>query len=177
MPQHETERDRLLETLRQFDRAVALEHPGRVSELVIVGGGALVLLGLISRPTEDIDAIRFPVELHPLMEEFGLNGRVLTWENHFPYNFDDRRVRLESPFKALRCYTASLEDLVVSKLYSNRDPDAADIREPAVLESLNWDLLAAAVKDSELSRLSGRRYQEMLHSYDEYRKECGPCES
>ena len=176
-PQHDTERERLLETLRQFDRAVALEHPGCVFELVIVGSGALVLLGVLSRPTEDVDAIRFPNELHPLMEAFGLNGRVIHYETHFPYNFEDRRVPVEFPFRAIRCYTASLEDLVVSKLYSNRDTDASDIREADVLSALDWSRLASAVKEAELSKMGERSHRDMLYNYEKYRRECGRCES
>jgi len=172
-----TERDRLLETLRQFDRAVALECPGCSFELVIVGGGALVLLGVLSRPTDDIDAVRFPAELHPLMEQFGLSGRVIAYESHFPYNFEDRLVPVEFPYRAVRCHTASLEDLVVSKLYSDRDTDASDIREPDVLEALDWELLAKAAREAEMSKLGDRRYRDMLRNYESYREECGPCDS
>lgn len=176
-PQHDTERERLLETLRQFDRAVALEYPDCVFELVIVGGGALVLLGVLSRPTDDVDAIRFPKELHPLMEAFGLNGRVIHYETHFPYYFEDRLVSVEFPFRAIRCYTASLEDLVVSKLYSNRDTDASDVREADVLAALDWNRLASAVKEAELSKIGDSSYRDMLYNYEVYRKEFGPCDS
>lgn len=172
-----TVRSRLLETLRQFDRAVALEYPDCAFELVIVGGGALALLGVLSRPTDDIDAVRFPAELVRLMEQFGLSGRVVAYENHFPYNFEDRLLPVDFPYRAVRCYTASLEDLVVSKLYSNRDTDASDIRELDVLETLDWERLAEAVQETEMSKLGDRRYDEMLRNYEAYREECGPCDS
>ena len=134
-----------------------------------------MLLGVLARPTDDIDAIRFPSELQPLMEQFGLSGRVIAYENHFPYDFEDRLVSVDFPYRAVRCYTASLEDVVVSKLYSNRDTDASDIREPDVLSTLDWKRLAKAVQEAEMSRLGDRRYRDMLHNYEAYREECGPC--
>ncbi len=70
------QRDDLLQRLQGFDRAVALTYPDSLFEVVIAGGGALVLLGVLSRPTDDIDALKFPPELAPLMERFDLNGRV-----------------------------------------------------------------------------------------------------
>jgi hypothetical protein len=170
------DRTRLLERLEGFDRAVALQFPEHVFELVIVGGGALVLLGVLSRPTDDIDTIRFPNELLSLMQDFDLSGRVVAYADHFPYDFEDRLCQVDSDFKAIRCHTASLEDLIVSKLYSDREVDRSDIREAAVLDALDWNRLASAVEEAELSCLNERRYREMLLRYDEYRKECGPCE-
>lgn len=167
----------LIERLRQFDRAVALEYPDTAFELVIVGGSALILLGVLSRPTDDVDAIRFPRQLEALMEAFDLNGRVVAYESHFPYNFEDRLVPVEFEHRAVRCYTASLEDLVVSKLYSPRDIDSVDIRGAAVLDALDWDRLDAAVQEAGLSKIGEQRYRDMLHNYAEYRGECGPCAS
>lgn len=172
-----TQRERLLETLGQFDRAVALEFPDCAFELVLVGGGALVLLGVLSRPTDDLDAVRFPAELQPLMEQFDLSGRVIAYENHFPYNFEDRLVPVDFAYRAVRCSTASLEDLVVSKLYSDRDADASDIREPDVLKTLDWERLAMAVQEAEMSRLGDRRHRNMLHNYEAFREECAPCDT
>jgi len=163
----------LLRRLEEFDRAVALHYPDCVFELVIVGGGALILLGVLSRPTDDIDAIQYPNELLPLMKEYDLSGRVVAYADHFPYDFESRLRPLDAEFKAIRCHTASLEDLVVSKLYSDREIDRSDIREVTVLNELDWGRLATAVEEAELSCLNEGRYREMLHRYDEYRKECG----
>jgi len=162
----------LLRRLEAFDRAVAVNYPDCVFELVIVGGGALILLGVLSRPTDDIDAIQYPKQLLPLMKEFDLSGRVVAYADHFPYDFESRLCPVDAEFKAIQCYTASLEDLVVSKLYSDREIDRSDIREATVLSLLDWDQLARAVEEAELSCLNERRYREMLHRYDEYRKEC-----
>ena len=94
--------------LLDFDRAVALTHPGRSFHLVLVGGGALVLLGCLARATDDLDALRFPPELLPLMEKYDLSAQVLAFEDQFAYHIDDRLVRLDIPTKAVECFTASL---------------------------------------------------------------------
>lgn len=126
---------------------------------------------------ELLDRLRFPGQLLTLMEAFDLNGRVVAYESHFPYNFEDRLVPVEFECRAVRCCTASLEDLVVSKLYSPRDIDSVDIRGAAVLDALDWDRLDAAVQDAGLSKIGEQRYRDMLHNYAEYKRECGPCAS
>lgn len=165
----------LVDRLRQLDRAAALKYPDSVFQLVIVGGGALALLGVLSRPTDDIDALLFPAQLLPLMEQFGVNARVCAYADCFPYNFEDRLVPVDFEPRAVHCYTASIEDLVVSKLYSDRDVDAEDIRLPEVLEAVDWDRLESAVHEARMSSLIERRYNEMLARYEAYREECGSC--
>ena len=83
-------RDELLARLRGLDRAAALLHPDRAFRVVFVGGGALVLLGCLARATADLDALQFPSELVPLMEQYDLSGRVAAYLDHFAINFEDR---------------------------------------------------------------------------------------
>lgn len=168
------DRDKLLQRLRDFDRAVELEYPDCLFELVIAGGGAMVLLGVLSRPTDDVDALIFPSELLPLMRRFDLNGTVTAYVHNFPYDFEDRLAPVEFPFASLRCFTVGLEDIVVSKLYSNRPPDAVDIRQPEVLGVLDWDQLARAVEEARLSAMNDDRYYELVTAYESYRDECKP---
>jgi hypothetical protein len=169
--------DDLRNRLREFDRAVALLYPGRSFRLVLVGGGAMVLLGCLARATSDLDALMFPPELLPLMEKYDLNGRVKAFEDQFAYNIEDRLVPLDVETTAVECCAASLEDIVASKLYSDRPTDVVDVRRPEVLAALDWDRLADVVADMEGSKLIERRHREFLHNYAAYRKECGPCES
>lgn len=139
----------------------------------------MVLLGCLARATDDLDALRFPSELLPLMERFNLSAQVAAFEDQFAYNLEDRLVALNLGTQAVECYAASLaaslEDIVASKLYSDRPTDAADVRRPEVLGALNWDCLAEVVADMEGSKLIERRHRQFLHNYDSYRKECGPC--
>ena len=160
--------------LEEFDRAVALRFPGRSFRLVIVGGGAMVLMGVLSRATSDLDALHFPRELLPLMEEFDLSGLVTAYEDQFAYNMEDRLVRLDVTTSTVDCYTASLEDLIASKLYSDRPVDETDVRRPEVLAALNWDRLATVAEDMEASSLIERRFRQFLGNYTSYREEYGP---
>lgn len=166
-------RNRLL----ALDRAVSLLYPDRHFRLVFVGGGAMVLLGCLARATSDLDTLHFPTELLPLMEQYDLSGRVTAYLDHFAYNLEDRLVPLALNTVSVECYTASLEDIVVSKLHSNRTTDEVDVRRPEVLAALDWDLLADVVADTEYSKLVERRHQEFLRNYAEYRKEFGPCDN
>jgi hypothetical protein len=165
----------LRERLRGFDRAVDLLFPGRRFRLVLVGGGALVLLGYLDRSTTDLDVLAAPAQLTELMSEYDLSGQVSAYGDHFPYDFEDRLVPLDLGTAAVACFTASLEDLVVSKLCSARDSDASDVREPSVLDALDWDKLAVAAAGLKESAMDERRYTQFLHDYDMYVKEFGPC--
>ncbi|TDB37685.1 MAG: hypothetical protein D9V44_06375 [Actinobacteria bacterium] len=165
-------REELEDRLREFDRAVGLLYPGREFGLVLVGGGAMVLLGCLSRSTADLDALLVPRELVDLMAQYDINCRV----THFAYNLEDRLVHLDLGTTTVECYSASLEDVVASKLHSERDSDAQDVRRPEVLEMLDWERLVEVVEDMRDSKMNDRRHSQFLHNYREYRQECGPCD-
>jgi hypothetical protein len=169
--------DELRERLRQFDRAVALLYPGQRFRLVLVGGGAMSLLGYLPRPTSDLDVLSYPRELAPVMAEFGISGRVVAYAHSFAYHFEDRLVPVDFDHEAVACFTASLEDLVASKLCAPRPQDAIDIREPDVLRALDWDRLATVAGEMRMNMLNEQRYQEFVASYDAYRGECQRCDS
>lgn len=167
-------RDELLSRMREFDRAVTLLFPSRSFRLVVAGGGALVLLGCLARATVGIDVLQFPPELLPLMEAYDLNGRVTAYADHFAYNFEDRLVRIAVESRAVEFYAASLEDLVASKLHSDRPVDLADVRRPELLEVLDWDRLSLVVEEMEQSTLVRRRYREFVANYEVYSREYKP---
>lgn len=161
--------------LQEFDRAVALKFPGQRFRIVLVGGGAMVLLGVLYRATSDLDALVFPTELVSLMEQFDLSGRVTAYMDHFAYDMEDRLARVDVDTTAIECLTASLEDLVASKLHSDRPVDVRDVRRPEVLAALDWTRLEQVVGEMEASCLSTRRYREFVDRYRAYREECGSC--
>jgi len=169
-------REELEGRLREFDRAVGLLYPGRTFRLVLVGGGAMVLLGCLARSTADLDALHVPRELVSLMAQYDINCRVTAYLDHFAYNLEDRLVPLDLATEAVKCYSASLEDVVASKLYSERGSDAQDVRRSEVLEMLDWGRLDEVVEDMQGSKMNDRRYGQFLYNYREYRQECGPCD-
>ncbi len=167
--------EELRSRLMKFDQAVGLLSPGCRYELLIVGGGALILLGVLDRPTDDLDAIDFPRDLYDLMARYDIRGHMGPYEHNFPFNRSDRRVPLDVPIENGVCYTASLEDLVASKLCSPRTEDESDIPASAVLAALDWDKLAAVAEEMPLNCLNERTLGEFRHSYQRYVKECKPC--
>lgn len=65
--------------------------------MIIVGGSALILLGRLSRATHDIDTLSAPPQLFALLSKYDINAKAEAFINNFPYNYEDRLVRL--PFK------------------------------------------------------------------------------
>ena len=168
-------REELRSRLLEFDRAVALEYPGQSFRLVLVGGGALVLLGYLSRSTLDLDVLAAPAALQALMTEFDLSGRVAAYGDHFAYHLEDRLVPLELDTAAVECWAASLEDIVAAKLHSDRETDRSDVRRAEILSEIDWDRLAEVAEEVMASSLNDRRYGIFIANYDEYRREYGPC--
>jgi len=131
-----------------------LQGRGEAHDLVIIGGGALLLLGLIERPTKDLDAVArvagdrwlraepFPAGLTRAvkdvaaaldLEDDWLNpGPAGLVDLGLPHGFEERAsVRA---YGALTIRLAAVEDLVALKLYAAADhwPDRsrhlADLR-------------------------------------------------
>ena len=114
------------------------------------------------------------------MESYDINMDVQTYVNNFPYNFEDRIKPLDIDGKIIDFYTASLEDIVIAKLYSFRDKDQADITSPAVLEALDWERLhhlATAEDEAKLNAINEFRYREFLDSFCDYERRFRPCDS
>lgn len=165
-------RDDLIERLRRLDEDAALLFDDeRRFTLVIVGGGALVLLDTISRATQDIDALDASKEIQGLLSKYDINCDVQAYINNFPYNFEERLVPLRLGGQKIEFFTASLEDIVIAKLCSNRATDRQDVIHPNVVKSINWALLEElATNEDEIkaSVLNDRRYQDFLVNYEEY---------
>ena len=165
-------RDDLLERLDRLDEDAYLLYPGEERfRLVIVGGSALILLEVISRSTLDFDAIHASREIRGLLERYDINCDVQTYINNFPYNYEDRIKPLPLQGKKIDFFTASLEDIVIAKLFSNRDTDRQDIIKDTVLNALDWDLLDQIARSDEevkLNALNDRNYKDFLFNYEEY---------
>ena len=161
----------LLERLFRLDEdADLLFDDDRRFRLVIVGGSALILLETITRATHDIDALDASAELTELLEKYDINTRVASFINNFPYNYDDRLVPLRLNGKRIDFFTASLEDIVIAKLYSARPSDRQDVIAPEVLRMLDWELLetlATAEDEARASALNDFRYWEFRETYSE----------
>lgn len=176
----EFNRTGILERLERLDEdADLLFDDDRRFRMIIVGGSALILLETITRATHDIDALDTDPAIRDLLEKYDVNMRVSTFVNNFPYNYDDRLVPVYAG-RRINFYTASLEDVVIAKLYSAREKDKQDIRDENVLKAIDWeqlDYLATAEGETQASALNEFQYREFLDSYRDYVKECRPCEN
>lgn len=69
-------------------------------------------------------------------------GQVVAHQFSFAEGVRDRLVPIEIGHRSVACYSACLEDVVISKLHSPRTKDALDIRSPRLLQMLDWERLA-----------------------------------
>lgn len=173
----------LEQLLRGIDEEAALTLGPQVQpvSVVIVGGSALMLRNLTSRPaTHDVDVLAADSAVSQILARYpAVNGMVSAHADEIPYNFEDRLVRILPDTRAIAYLTPSLEDLAIMKLYAWRPNDEADLTSPAVLEALNWELLDHLVFDEDEAKAAAlveRRYREMVDVYRLFREEYGPCD-
>lgn len=148
--------------------------------MIIVGGSGLVLLGTITRATADIDTIEASPEIRSLLEKYGANMQVSAFLPNFPYNYLDRVQKLPVSGRRIEFYTASLEDIVIAKLFSDRPQDKQDLISDEVLRCIDWNMLHyLATDENEVKAvvLNERRYLDFLHDYKKYVGRYGPHEN
>ena len=121
----------VMDRLRQLDGDLfALFGGARRFELVIVGGSALMVQGLLphARATRDIDVLRTASEVEELLARYDMNTDVATFLYRYPQGWEERKVRVPFEGDALDVYTLSNEDLAITKLLSWRAVDQSDLR-------------------------------------------------
>jgi len=158
------------------DRLLRLDEDARlildddnIYSCVIVGGGALILMGYITRATHDIDVIYYkPQQLIPLMEKYDMNTAVSAHIDCFPEDYLTRAKKINLKTRKIDFYTLSLEDLVISKLSASRDKDIHDISSESVLSAINWGQLAVLAEEMKFSLLSDRAISEFEQNYNEF---------
>ena len=168
-------KDDIQERMELLDKHVDLEFNGDGRfQLVIVGGGALVLRGYIIRSTDDIDIIEADSRLLGLMSLYDMNGRVNTFIEDFPHNYADRITPVWSG-KKIDYFTASLEDIALAKIRADREKDLDDLAYIAHL--LDWDILDKLVEDKyEMNFfMTDRAHKDFLFCYEVFKRRYHPC--
>ncbi|MEY4549066.1 MAG: hypothetical protein RL685_5261 [Pseudomonadota bacterium] len=129
------------QTLEYFDGF--LEARGLRLNAIVVGGSALVLIGIIDRPTRDVDVLHpdLPPQIAEASRAFALEMRQRgveladTWLNNGPSSLskvlpDGWRLRAQPAFsgRALVLETLGRTDLLKTKLFAlcDRGTDLAD---------------------------------------------------
>lgn len=164
-------RDDLIKRLLQLDEDMLLiDNSDDMYTCVIVGGGALVLMNKIIRSTHDIDAINASAELQPFLESYNINMNVNAFCLNFLDGYLNRIVKVNIPTKKVNFYTLSLEDLVVSKLNSNRTKDIEDLSNKSIYENINWEILDKLIEDTCYGMLNESDETLLRNNYDEYKE-------
>ena len=67
----------IMQSIYDLDEDVSLIYPPNMRfQIVIVGGGALILRNMITRATSDIDILNADARLFELMKPYNMNTRV-----------------------------------------------------------------------------------------------------
>ena len=169
------EKEELVNNLFKIDEEVSLLfQPTNVKfKIVIVGGGALLLKGIISRATPDIDILTSYKEIDFILSKYNANSRVSAYSDMFPYNYEDRLEKVDIDTKTVEYYVVSTEDLIISKLFSFRDKDKDDIKNAIENKAINFKKLDEIVSSGEVKDacLSPNRYEQFLFNYERFKKE------
>lgn len=120
----------VLERLQALDAAVASTWNGtRTFELVIAGGGAISVQGLVNpRYTTDIDLLQVPDGFYHLLDVLDMNADMNTFYYDCPTHWHDR-IQPVPGFQgeAIDAYTLGPEDLAITKLIAWRPQDREDL--------------------------------------------------
>ena len=164
----------LFSRLLAFDRDAYLTYGSTKLkyECYIVGGGAMLIMGLIPRTTHDIDVLQCTAyELISLMPKYDMNMNVTAHIGCFADDYSSRANKINLETKLIDFYTLSLEDLIVSKLASGRDKDFEDIRQPNVLSKINWTILDELIDLAIEGMTSDYSARELRDFYNDYKEE------
>jgi hypothetical protein len=139
------------EQVERFLRDLS-RHVSKPTRLVVGGSTALILAGLLSRSTDDVDVVdEVPAELranHRLVEEmidrYGL--RLAHFQSHYLPDGWDGRVRSMGAYGNLRVFGVDPIDIFVGKLFSVRAKDRDDLN--ALVSQLDHQAIRQRVKDS-----------------------------
>jgi len=173
-PGFPTLKERIVEATRpdvvlQFLREVG-SHLKRPATLFIGGSAALIVLGKLSRHTEDIDVVdEVPEELrqehdllHRLAGRYGLH--LAHFQSHYLPSGWKERVQSLGRFGILEVHVVDPHDIFLSKLFSPREKDLDDLRMLApqfgrdvLAERLRRDA-AALIGEERLARVAERNW-------------------
>jgi hypothetical protein len=146
------------EDIRAYLRALG-SHLHRPARVYIGGSASLMLMDYLVRHTEDIDVVdEVPEEIrnaHRLLDQLEKTYalHIAHFQSHFlPPGWESRSHSLE-PFGRLQALLIDVYDVLLSKLFSGREKDLADLR--VLVTKVDKGSLIQRLKDS-----TGRWQQE-----------------
>lgn len=138
------------------DDLLSLVPFGSRVEMTIVGGSALMVLGLTvdTRVTTDIDVMEAAQEIKGLLERYDMNQQVANYRFRLPENWLIRRQRVPFEGMVLDVYSPSNEDLAILKLDAFREIDQGDLKDMVYSGELDMKLLQSILKNDVEMRVN-----------------------
>lgn len=164
-------REDIIERLESLDMELCLKYDNSLrASVIIVGGSALILMNMLTRYSYDIDTLACSEEIHEFMDKYNMNSDVVAYLDCFPEDYKSRLKRIPTSCIILQVFTPSLEDIVISKLASPRSKDDLDIHSPAILNSVDLNLLEELVNNGTVQEgfLSDRARRNFEIDYSKY---------
>jgi hypothetical protein len=165
-------------TIRQFLRELgsAIAHPATIT---MGGAASLVLRGLLSKATEDVDVVdEIPAQirgeqeiLHELSARYGLSMTHLQ-SRYLPRDWESRTIDFGA-FGKIQARLVDALDIIAGKVYSARPKDLDDFRLLSL--NLNKEELRQRVLQgsSSLGSSDQNRRQAITHWYIVYGEDLG----
>ena len=138
------------------DDLLSISTGDRRIEIVIVGGSALMMLGIVGneRMTTDIDVLEAEKQIDMLLERYDMNQHVSTFLYRMPENWYERRQRIPFSGMVLDVYAPSNEDLAIMKLDAYREVDIGDLHEMVANGELDLEKLQGIIQDDTELRIN-----------------------
>ena len=159
----------ILQRLEELDAELYLSgYQGERIQMIIVGGSALLLHRCIQRSTHDVDILYSSISIHrELLERYDLNTSSSPFLGHFSDTLDQRLILIPLHTICIDYYIPSLEDLIISKLTSDRGKDTEDIKQSLVYEKASLEKLQEIMSEIHLV-LHGRRLESLLYEIKDF---------
>jgi hypothetical protein len=138
------------------DDLLSIVSDGDRAEITIVGGSALILLGITpdTRVTTDVDVMETAIQAERLLSKYDMNDEVETFAYRLPEHWRNRRQKIPFDGAAIDVYTPSNEDLAILKLYAYRDIDIMDLHDMVRSNSLDFEVLQSIINDDAELRIN-----------------------
>jgi hypothetical protein len=152
------------ETVEQFLRDLGQRLVHRPLRINVGGSIALILKGLLSRHTQDLDVVdEVPQEIrsqHQALHELEQRHRLQLahFQSHYLPSGWDQRVRYLDKFGDLTVYLVDPYDVFLSKLVSIRTKDLDDLR--AIAPQLDKETLVRRLRDTMTSAFASAELRQ-----------------
>ena len=167
------DREDVLKRLKHLDMAAFLQiKDNKRYQCIIVGGGALILLGLSNRVTYDIDVLKsnIPKELFDVMDALDINTNVMAYNSNFAEDYILRAKPVEIETEKIDFYTVSLEDLIISKIAAFREKDIYDIMNIEVMKRVDYTVLEKLAEEIKYGMLNDYDVRMFEYGYSDFIK-------